>query len=88
MTLPHSKPIPPAPIYPPLSQSDYLKALQEGRDRRLRELKQTFGFFSYSVYENDATGEIVVMRTGRPTKTVSDVAGLEGYAKELGIHRR
>lgn len=88
MTLPHSKPIPPAPIHPPLSQSDYLEALQEGRDRKLRELKQTFGFFSYSVYENDAAGEIVVMRTGRPTKTVSDVAALEGYAKELGILRR
>lgn len=88
MTLPHSKPIPPAPIHPPLSQSDYLAALQEGRDLKLRELKQAFGFFSYTVYENDATGEIVVMRTGRPTKTVSDAAGLESYAKELGILRR
>lgn len=88
MNLPHSKPIPPAPIHPPLSQSDYLEALQEGRDRKLRDLKKAFRFFSYTVYENDATGEIVVMRNGRPTKTVSDVAGLEGYAKEIDILRR
>lgn len=88
MTLPHSKPIPPAPIYPPLSQSDYLEALQEGRDRKLRELKQAFGLYSYKVYENDATGEIVVMRSGRPTRTFPDLTGLELYAKELQIFSR
>jgi hypothetical protein len=36
---------------------------------------------------NDATGEIVVMRNGRPTRSFTGVAGLEGYARELGILR-